>query len=51
MSKSLRQCPMAFCLPLPQAVPMEMTHLRMGVAAILSPQGTSESNEILLQTG
>jgi phosphonate transport system substrate-binding protein len=29
--------------PLPQAAPAELTHLRVGVAAILSPQGTVES--------
>jgi phosphonate transport system substrate-binding protein len=29
--------------PLPQVAPAELTHLRVGVAAILSPQGTVES--------
>lgn len=29
--------------PLPAAAPSELTHLRMGIAAIVSPQGTVES--------
>ncbi|MFO7634847.1 MAG: phosphate/phosphite/phosphonate ABC transporter substrate-binding protein [Caldilinea sp.] len=33
--------------PLPQAAPVEIAHLRMGVAAILSPQGTVESYDAL----